>query len=142
MSRRFDLLRLRSFKRMFLDSWTSAPIDALSITKGNNWQFWVHPRYGLFGRLGRKEGCPKKEPIRTRSGVLQLPAGEEGWTMIQFNFKVGVRGSISNVDRTDPLSFTSTIKDLVITSRINLDRIRRVVANRTFQAHDLMLRSY
>ena len=62
--------------------------------------------------------------------------------MIQFNFTIGVRGSISNVDRTEPLSFTFTLKALVITSRINLDRIRRVVANRTFQAHDLMLRSY
>jgi hypothetical protein len=65
--------------------------------------------------------------------------------MIQLNFTVGVRGSISNVDRTDPLSFTSTIKDLVITSRINLDRIRKVskvVANRTFEAHDLILCSY
>jgi hypothetical protein len=66
----------------------------------------------------------------------------EGWTMIQFNFTVGVRGSISNVDRTEPLSFTFTLKALVITSRINLDRIRKVVANRTFEAHDLMLRSY
>jgi len=66
----------------------------------------------------------------------------EGWTMIQFNFTVGVRGSISNVDRTEPLSFTSTLKAFGITSRINLDRIRKVVANRIFEAHDLMLRSY
>ena len=49
--------------------------------------------------------------------------------MIQFNFTVGVRGSISNVDRTEPLSFTSTLKALGITSRINLDRIREVVVN-------------
>jgi hypothetical protein len=53
--------------------------------------------------------------------------------MIQFNFTVGVRGSISNVDRTEPLSFTSTLNALGITSRINLDRIRKVVANRTFE---------
>jgi hypothetical protein len=67
----------------------------------------------------------------------------EGWSMIQFNFTVGVRGSISNLDRTtEPLSFTSTLKALGITSRINLDRIRKVVANRIFEAHDLMLRSY
>ena len=56
--------------------------------------------------------------------------------MIQFNFTVGVRGSISNLDRTtEPLSFTSTLKALGITSRINLDRIRKVVANRIFEAH-------
>jgi len=30
-----------------------------------------------------------------------------GWTLMQFNFTVGVRGSISNVDRTEPLSFLS-----------------------------------
>jgi hypothetical protein len=33
----------------------------------------------------------------------------QGWTMIPFNFTVGVRGSISNVDRTEPLSFMSTL---------------------------------
>ena len=66
----------------------------------------------------------------------------EGWTMIQLNFKVGVRSSISNVDCTEPLSFTCKLKALGITPRINLDRIRKVVANRTFEAHDRMLRSY
>jgi hypothetical protein len=52
----------------------------------------------------------------------------QGWTMIQFNFTVGVRGSISNVDRTAPLSFMSTLKALGITSQINLEKIRKVVA--------------
>ena len=33
----------------------------------------------------------------------------QGWTLMQFNFTVGVRGSISNVDRTEPLSFLSTV---------------------------------
>jgi hypothetical protein len=27
----------------------------------------------------------------------------QGWTLLQFNFTVGIRGSISNVDRTEPL---------------------------------------
>ena len=66
----------------------------------------------------------------------------QGWTMIQFNFTVGVLGSISNVDRTEPLSFMSTLKALGITSQINPEKIRKVVARRTFEAHDLMLRSY
>jgi hypothetical protein len=57
----------------------------------------------------------------------------EGWTMTQFNFTVGVRGSISNVDRTEPLSFTSTLKALGITSRTNIDRVRKLVANRTLK---------
>jgi len=38
----------------------------------------------------------------------------QGWTMIQFNFTVGVLGSISNVDRTEPLSFMSALKALGI----------------------------
>ena len=62
--------------------------------------------------------------------------------MIQFNFTIGVRGSISNVDRTEPLSCMSTLKVLGITSQTNLEKIRKVVAKRTFEAHDLMLRSY
>jgi hypothetical protein len=66
----------------------------------------------------------------------------QGWTLLQFNFTVGVRGSISNVDRTEPLSFVSTLKALGITSRVNLEKIRKAVAKRTFEAHDLMLRSY
>jgi hypothetical protein len=67
---------------------------------------------------------------------------KQGWTLLQFNFTVGVRGSISNVDRTEPLSFMSTLKALGITSRVNLEKIRKVVAKRAFEAHDLMLRSY
>jgi len=67
----------------------------------------------------------------------------QGWSLLQFNFTVGVRGSISTEDRmTDPLSFASTLKALGISSRINLEKIRKRVAKRTFEAHDLMLRSY
>jgi len=36
---------------------------------------------------------------------------KQGWTLLQFNFTVGVRGSISNVNRTEPLSFLSTFSD-------------------------------
>ena len=61
--------------------------------------------------------------------------------MIQFHFTVGVRGSISNLDRTEPLSFMSALKALGIASQINLEKIRKVVAKRTFEAHDL-LRSF
>jgi hypothetical protein len=66
----------------------------------------------------------------------------QGWTMVQFNFTVGVRGSIFNVDRSEPLSFLSTLKVLGIASRVNLEKIRQAVAKRTFEAHDLMLLSY
>ena len=59
---------------------------------------------------------------------------------MQFNFTVGVRGSISNVDRTEPL--LSTLRALGITSRVNLEKIRKVTAKRAFEAHDLLLRSY
>ncbi len=48
--------------------------------------------------------------------------------MTQFNFTVGVQGSISNVDRTEPLSFTSTLKALGITRRTNIERVRKLVA--------------
>jgi hypothetical protein len=40
---------------------------------------------------------------------------KQGWTLLQFNFTVGVRGSISNLDRTEPLSFLSTLLSLGIT---------------------------
>jgi hypothetical protein len=66
----------------------------------------------------------------------------QAWSLLQFNFTVGVRGSISSEDRTDPLSFVSTLKALGITSRVNLEKIRKGVAKRTFEAHDLMMRSY
>ena len=46
------------------------------------------------------------------------------------------------MDRTEPLSFMSTLKALGITSQINLEKIRKVLAKRTFEAHDLMLRNY
>ena len=66
----------------------------------------------------------------------------QGWTLLQFNFTVGVRGSISNLDRTELFSFLSTLKALGITSRANLEKIRKVTAKRAFEAHDLLLRSY
>jgi len=65
----------------------------------------------------------------------------QGWTLLQFNFTVGVRGSISNVDRTEPLSFLSTLKALGITSKAN-EKIRKATAKRAFEAHELLLRSY
>ena len=46
------------------------------------------------------------------------------------------------MDRTQPLSFLSTLKALGIASRVNLERVRKVVAKRNFEAHELMLRSY
>jgi hypothetical protein len=49
----------------------------------------------------------------------------QGWTLLQFNFTVGVRGSISNLDRTEPFSFLSTLKALGITSRANLEKFAR-----------------
>jgi hypothetical protein len=66
----------------------------------------------------------------------------DGLVLLQFNFTVGVRGSISNLDRTEPLSFLSTFKTLDITSRVNLEKIRKVTAKRAFEAHDLLLHSY
>jgi hypothetical protein len=66
----------------------------------------------------------------------------QGWTLLQLNFTVRVRGSISNVDRTEPFSFLSTLKTLGITSSVNLEKIRKATAKRAFEAHDLLLRSY
>ena len=40
------------------------------------------------------------------------------------------------------LSFLSTLKALGITSRANLEKIRKATAKRAFEAHDLLLRSY
>ncbi len=36
----------------------------------------------------------------------------------------------------------STLKALGITSQTDVEKIQKVVAKRTFEAHDLMLRSY
>ena len=66
----------------------------------------------------------------------------QGWTLLQFNFTVEVRGPISHVDRTEPLSFLSMLKALGITSRANLEKIRKVTAKRAVEAHDLLLRSH
>ena len=49
----------------------------------------------------------------------------QGWTLLQLNFTVGARGSISDVDRTEPLSFMSTLKTLGITSERILKKFAR-----------------
>jgi hypothetical protein len=84
----------------------------------------------------------QKGPACTCFGVLQLHAGETGLDHDPVQLHGRVRGSISNVDRTESLSFLSTLKALCITLRINLEKIRKVVMKRTFEAHDLMLRNY
>jgi hypothetical protein len=57
MDRRFDLLRLRSFKRMSLHSWTSAPTDTLSITKVNVWQCLSSLVLWTLRKTGRESVC-------------------------------------------------------------------------------------
>jgi hypothetical protein len=44
--------------------------------------------------------------------------------------------------RYAPFWISSILKALDITSRVNLEKIRKMVTKRTFDAHDLMLRSY
>ena len=61
----------------------------------------------------------------------------QGWTLLQLNFIVGVRGSISNVDRTEPLSFLSTLKTLGITTvkqviRVSEATLRSAVRGRGY----------
>ena len=45
-----------------------------------------------------------------RDSVCVFITAGPSWTLLQFNFTVGVRGSISNVDRTESLSFVSRLK--------------------------------
>jgi hypothetical protein len=52
------------------------------------------------------------------------------------------RNDLHCCDRTEPLSFLSTLRALGITSKANLEKIRKVTAKRAFEAHDLLLRSY
>jgi len=66
--------------------------------------------------------------------------GQEGWSMKQLNFTVGVRGSISTKHFKIP-PFTAALEELGLThSEIN--KTRKATAKRIFEAHDLMLRSY
>jgi len=91
----------------------------------------IHP----FWNFSTPCGEAGRDPVQ-----LHDPLPLHGWGS-RLGFTVGVHGSISNVDRTEPLSFMSTLKALGITSQINLEKIRKVVAKRTFEAHDL-LRSF
>jgi hypothetical protein len=95
--------------------WTSVTTVTPSIRKVNAWQFLNSPEPWTPRRIGRKRKMQKKG-----AAVLEFFNSlreRQGWTMIQCNFTVGVRGSISNVDRTEPLSFMSTLKALGITSQ-------------------------
>ena len=69
------------------------------------------------------------------------------WTMSQINFTVGVRGSISTADILERVgqwthSFVSSLERLGVSRKLDIERTRKAVAKRTFEAHDLMLRSY
>jgi hypothetical protein len=69
------------------------------------------------------------------------------WKMLQINFTVGVRGSISTADILERVgqwthSFVSSLERLGVSRKLDIERTRKAVAKRTFEAHDLMLRSY
>ena len=69
------------------------------------------------------------------------------WTMSQINFTVGVLGSISAADIIERVgqrthSFVSSLERLGVSRKSDIERVRKAVAKRTFEAHDLMLRSY
>jgi hypothetical protein len=133
-------LELKTTVFAFLDL---RPDGTPSIRRVNAWQFLNLPEPWIPRRAGRKRKDAEKRsryaPVLEFFNSLRE---RQGWSMIQFNIMVGVRGSISNVDCTEPLSFMSTLKALGIKSQINLEKIRKVVAKCIFEAHDLMLRSY
>jgi len=84
-----------------------------------------------FTRAMDSSEAEKKDAQRSRyAPVLEFfnSLQERVGSMIRFKFTVGVRGSISNVDRPEPLSLLSALKTLGITSRINLDKICKVDA--------------
>ena len=101
-----------------------------------------HKSYGLFPDWEEKKDAEKRARYAPVVDFFNSLSENLGWKLMQFNFTVGVRGSISNVDRTEPLSFLSTLRALGITSKANLEKIRKVTAKRAFEAHDLLLRSY
>jgi hypothetical protein len=69
------------------------------------------------------------------------------WKLLQINFTVGVRGSISTAGILERVgqwthSFVSSLERLGVSRKSDIERTRKAVAKRTFEAHDLMLRSY
>ncbi len=67
----------------------------------------------------QKDGEKRKRYAPVLEFFNSLP-DRQGWSLIQFNITVG--------DRTDPLSFVSTLKALGISSQVNLEKIRKRVA--------------
>ena len=61
----------------------------------------------------RKKDAEKRKRYAPALEFFNSLPDRQGWSLLQFNFTVGVRGSISNEDRTDPLSFVSTLKAMI-----------------------------
>jgi len=134
---------IRRFNLLFLSSSISALMASQSTRGAKKWRF-----SNLYRAMDSSDDWEAEKAAEKRARyapVLDfsnpLPKKQE-WTLLQFNFTGGVRGSISNVHRTSPLSFLSALKALGITSRFNLERFRKASARRAFEAHDLLLRSY
>ena len=77
----------------------------------------------------------KKEPVRTCSGIPQLVAEEAG---LDYD-PVKLHGWDSRVDLQRGSHRASLLH---VYATLHLRLIRKVVAKRTFEAHDLMFRSY
>jgi hypothetical protein len=101
-------------------------MDTPSIRRVNDWPFLILPEPWTLQRIDSSEDWEEKKDAEKRARyapVLEFfntSQERQGWTMVQFNFTVGVRG----------------------TSRVNLAIICKAVAKRTFEAHNLMLCSY
>ena len=76
---------------MVLDSWISAPTDTLSITKVNVCQFLSSIVLWTLRKTGEEKKDAEKRsryaPVLEFFSSLQE---RKGWSMIQFNFTVGV----------------------------------------------------
>jgi hypothetical protein len=113
-------------------------MDTPSITKPNAWQsLSSRAPWTLSDDWEEKKDAEKRTRYAPVLDFFNSLQEREGWTMTQFNFTVGVRGSISN-----ELSYISPRCDAQSFQRGGKGERLYRLANRTFEAHDLMLRSY
>ena len=135
------------------------PAPGLSVQTGANRRAAEGSHQGfrvgipLYGHNGQPQGGhDQAHPLARRryAPVLDFFNASHkraSWKMLQINFTVGVRGSISTADILERVgqwthSFVSSLERLGVSRKSDIERTRKAVAKRTFDAHDLMLRSY
>ena len=127
-----------------LGPWTLMMIVLFTVLSRNKLRI---PLEGPYVQWEVRKDAEKRRRYASVLDFFSVSQKCASWKLSQIHFTVGVRGSVSTADILERVgqwthSFVSSLERLGVSHKSDIERTRKAVAKRTFEAHDLMLRSY